>query len=137
MFKTKKSIIDPSNTDTLIGEGTTFEGNLNSKASVRIEGSITGDIECGGDVIIGESGTAHSKLTARDLVLAGTLIGNVKVTGKLTICSTGTLKGNIEAGSFIIEAGGIFNGSSTMLSREELSSVKKTADSANHAKAAI
>lgn len=135
MFKSKKSIIDPNKTDTLIGEGTVFEGKLHSKASIRIEGSITGDIECGGDVIIGESGSANSSVTARDLVLAGTLIGNVKATGQLTICSTGTLKGNVEAGSFIIEAGGIFNGSSVMQNREQAVSEKK--HDQGQAKAAI
>lgn len=110
MFKSKKV----SMTDTLIGEGTTFEGRIKSEASIRIEGNITGDIECLGDVIIGEHGSVKSNISARDVVLAGTVQGNVVTKGKLTITSTGSLQGNISAASFIIEEGGLFQGNSKM-----------------------
>ncbi|GGA03394.1 hypothetical protein GCM10008018_56720 [Paenibacillus marchantiophytorum] len=114
MFKTKKSLLNPNMTDTLIGEGTTFEGRINSEASIRIEGGITGDIECAGDVIIGERGLVKSNISARDVVLAGNVQGNVTTKGKLTITSTGSLQGNINAASFIIEEGGLFQGNSKM-----------------------
>jgi cytoskeletal protein CcmA (bactofilin family) len=114
MFKGKKHAINPNTTDTLIGEGTAFEGRIKSEASIRIEGSITGDIECMGDVIIGEHGSVKSNIAARDIVLAGTVQGNIVTKGKLTITSTGSLLGNINAASFIIEEGGLFQGTSKM-----------------------
>ncbi|MFF2886514.1 polymer-forming cytoskeletal protein [Paenibacillus sp. NPDC057967] len=117
MFKSSKSgsgKINPDTTDTLIGEGTIFEGKIKSEASIRIEGSIIGDIMSSGDVIVGENGVANSNITARDLVLAGQLNGDVEARGKLTICATGVLNGNITAQSLIIESGGVFNGSSKM-----------------------
>ncbi|MHA6480706.1 bactofilin family protein [Paenibacillus sp. strain BS8-2] len=118
MFKNKAGAgkINPDTTDTLIGESTIFEGNIRTEASIRIEGSIIGDIVSSGDVIIGENGVANSNVNARDLVLAGQLNGDVAVRGKLTISSTGVLNGNITAASLIIESGGVFNGSSTMTS---------------------
>lgn len=116
MFKNKQTSvkINPDQTDTLIGEGSIFEGKIKSEASIRIEGSIIGDIESNGDVIIGENGIANSNISARDLVLAGQLNGDLEARGKLTICSTGVLNGNISAQSFIIEPGGVFNGTSKM-----------------------
>lgn len=113
MFK-KKKIMNPNTTDTLIGEGTTFEGRIKSEASIRIEGGITGDIECTGDVIIGEHGVVKSNISARDVVLAGNVHGNIITKGKLTITSTGSLQGNISAAFFIIEEGGLFQGTSKM-----------------------
>lgn len=114
MFKAKKNLMNPNTTDTLIGEGTTFEGRIKSEASIRIEGGITGDIECAGDVIIGERGVVKSNISARDVILAGNVNGNVITSGKLTITSTGSLQGNISAASFIIEEGGLFQGNSKM-----------------------
>ncbi|MCU6711750.1 polymer-forming cytoskeletal protein [Paenibacillus sp. J5C_2022] len=114
MFKTKSGKVNPDTTDTLIGAGTVLEGTLKSQAGIRIEGTVIGDIVSSGDVIIGEGGRAQSNITARDLMLAGQLDGNAEVSGKLTICATGVLNGNISAGSLIIEAGGAFNGSSKM-----------------------
>lgn len=117
MFKKKKDFMNPNTTDTLIGEGTTFEGRIKSEASIRIEGGITGDIECTGDVIIGENGVVKSNISARDVVLAGSVQGNIITKGKLTITSTGSLQGNISATSFIIEEGGLFQGNSKMDSK--------------------
>ncbi|MEK3882975.1 polymer-forming cytoskeletal protein [Paenibacillus sp. PL2-23] len=116
MFKNKPTTnkINPDATDTLIGEGTTFEGKLKTEASIRIEGTIIGDIMSSGDVIIGENGSATSNVIARDLVLAGQLNGDVEVRGKLTICATGVLNGNIATQALVIESGGVFNGSSKM-----------------------
>lgn len=125
MFKNKQTSvkINPDQTDTLIGEGTIFEGRIKSEASIRIEGSIIGDIESTGDVIIGENGIANSNISARDLVLAGQLNGDLEARGKLTICSTGVLNGNISAQSFIIEPGGVFNGTSKMTVNKPVAAV--------------
>lgn len=113
MFKSSKKV-DPNSTDTLIGENSVFEGKIKSEASIRIEGQIQGNVESSGDVIVGVHGVVKSNITARNAVLAGTVHGNVTVTDKLTITSTGKLYGNIGAQSFVIEEGGVFQGSSKM-----------------------
>jgi cytoskeletal protein CcmA (bactofilin family) len=114
MFKKQKVKIDPNMTDTLIGEGTQFEGKIRSAAGIRIEGQLTGDIECTGDVTIGENGVARSNIRARHIILAGHVTGNVTATGKLTIKTTGNLNGNLSAQELSIESGGVFQGSSKM-----------------------
>ncbi|MDD9266671.1 polymer-forming cytoskeletal protein [Paenibacillus sp. GCM10023248] len=128
MFKGKKNLMNPNTTDTLIGEGTTFEGRIKSEASIRIEGGITGDIDCAGDVIIGERGVVKSNISARDVILAGNVHGNVTTKGKLTITSTGSLYGNISAASFIIEEGGLFQGNSKMEAAQPAAAPQPTGD---------
>jgi cytoskeletal protein CcmA (bactofilin family) len=114
MFKSKKTKIDPNMTDTLIGEGSVFEGKIKSGAGIRIEGQIVGDIDCAGDVTIGEHGIARSNILARNIILAGQVAGNISAKGKLTIKATGQLQGNLSALELSIESGGIFQGSSKM-----------------------
>ncbi|WP_028608824.1 bactofilin family protein [Paenibacillus harenae] len=125
MFKRKTTAINPDTTDTLIGEGTIFEGRIKSEASIRIEGQIIGDIESGGDVIIGENGSAQSNIASRDLILAGRLTGNAEIQGKLTIRPTGILIGNLSAQSLIIESGGVFQGNSHMAVKEQAAASAK------------
>ncbi|MCI3922610.1 polymer-forming cytoskeletal protein [Paenibacillus sp. TRM 82003] len=112
MFKAKR--IDVSATDTLIGEGSVFEGKIKSEASLRVEGQMIGDIECGGDVTIGEGGKAKSNITARNVVIAGTVHGNVTTRGTLTLTGTGKLFGNTSAPSLVISEGAVFQGMSRM-----------------------
>ncbi|RED56824.1 bactofilin family protein [Cohnella lupini] len=114
MFKNKKAKIDLNMTDTLIGEGTSFEGKIKSEAGIRVEGQMVGDIECAGDITVGENGIARSHIKARNVVVAGQVVGDVAASGKLTIKSTGQLRGNLSALELSIESGGIFQGSSRM-----------------------
>ncbi|WP_055105687.1 bactofilin family protein [Paenibacillus ihumii] len=132
MFKTKAIPVklDPDTTDTLVGEGSSFEGNIKSDASIRIEGEVTGDIECKGDVTIGEKGRVKSNITARNVIVAGTVTGDIQTKSKLSITSTGKLYGNITVASLSVEEGSIFEGSSRMSSQPE------TASSANQEAAA-
>lgn len=125
MFKKKKSKINPNTTDTLVGEGSTFEGRIRSEASLRIEGNITGDIECIGDVTVGEHGTAKSNINARNVTIAGTVYGNINTKGLLTITATGQLFGNTTAHSLIISEGGLFQGQSKMLQESKAGPAEK------------
>ncbi|WP_276355541.1 bactofilin family protein [Cohnella caldifontis] len=133
MFKNKKSKIDPNMTDTLIGEGTHFEGKIKSEAGIRVEGHLTGDIECTGDVTIGENGSVRSNIKARHIILAGHVTGNVTASGKLTIKASGQLHGNLTAQELSIEAGGVFQGSSRMETARESAGAaeERTAKSEN------
>lgn len=114
MFKGKKQTIDPNTTDTLIGEGSVFEGNIKSEATIRVEGQITGDITCSGDVIISEKGVVRSDIIARNVVIAGKVYGDITAKEKISIVASGQLYGNLHTQSFTIEEGGVFEGTSKM-----------------------
>jgi cytoskeletal protein CcmA (bactofilin family) len=114
MFKSKKKQMNPNITDTLVGEGSQFEGRIKSEASLRIEGMVTGDMECTGDVTVGELGVVKSNITARNIIIAGSVHGNIMTKGILKITATGKLYGNTTAASLMIDEGGIFQGTSKM-----------------------
>ncbi|MOA04715.1 Polymer-forming cytoskeletal [compost metagenome] len=111
MYKANKR---QATTDTLIGQGTLGEGKMICEAGLRIEGEYRGDIECKGDVVIGEVGIARSNISARDVTVAGQVIGDIVTSGKLVITSTGKLFGNISAHTLVIQEGGRLNGISEM-----------------------
>lgn len=104
---------------TLIGEGTIIEGNLRTQASIRIEGRIDGDIECTGDVTIGEQGTACSNINARSVIAAGTIEGSIRVKEMLTITKTGKVYGHIQVPVLHVAEGGILQGTSRMDAKAE------------------
>ncbi|MUT67645.1 polymer-forming cytoskeletal protein [Paenibacillus sp. NEAU-GSW1] len=111
MFKDNKRF---SATDTLIGQGTQMEGKLICEANLRIEGEFSGDIECLGDVIIGESGVARSTIHAKEITIAGKVFGDIVAKGRLTVTATGQITGSVTAQSLIIHDGGLMNGSCHM-----------------------
>ncbi|WP_051217150.1 bactofilin family protein [Paenibacillus assamensis] len=104
----------PSMSDTIISYGTVMEGHLNCQSNLRIDGQFKGTITCQGTVIIGNNGEAHANIEAKQIINAGTIYGELKAAGKLTITSTGHLVGNCVSQSIIIEEGGTLNGISKM-----------------------
>jgi cytoskeletal protein CcmA (bactofilin family) len=114
MFRSTSKKMNPKSTDTLVGEGTQFDGKMISEASLRIEGQINGDIECAGDITIGQNAVVHSNMSARDIIIAGRVKGDIHTHGKLIVTHTGILIGNIDVKSFVIHEGGVFQGNSSM-----------------------
>lgn len=118
MFSKRKAAgTNPDAMDTVIGEGSVFEGKIRSQAGVRIEGTIHGDVESAGDVVIGEKGIVKSNIHARNVVIAGAVHGNVTAKESLTILTSGQLNGNSSASRLVVNEGAVFNGGSRMESK--------------------
>lgn len=101
-------------TDTLIGQGSSIEGKLECKSNLRLEGKFSGEIECLGQVVIGETGEARSNIQGGEVVVAGKVVGDISTRGKLTITGNGQVDGNVDVAKLIILEGGQLNGSSKM-----------------------
>lgn len=98
--------------DTLISHGTEIEGTIRCPGNLRIDGIFRGEIISKGIVVIGERGEAHSNISAKLVIVAGKVVGELKTEGRLTITSTGSVCGNSEAKYLVVQEGGILNGSS-------------------------
>ena len=100
--KFKSSIIK---IDTLIGKRAVIEGNITGKGNYKIDGIITGNVTVKGDIVMGEKASITGNLTAKNIIIAGNVIGDVEASGQLTIKHTGTITGDQKCGSLIVEEG--------------------------------
>ena len=98
---------------TLIGQGCLFEGNITSPASTRLDGTIKGNIDSKGTLIIGEGGVVSGEVKAVEISVHGKVEGNIE-SEKLIIKNGGIVSGDVHSKSFIIEDGGIYNGKCLM-----------------------
>ncbi|WP_433945654.1 bactofilin family protein [Paenibacillus sp. SN-8-1] len=112
MFKDNKRTGKGS--DTLIGIGSDIQGKLRCEANLRLEGKFHGEIETTGEIVIGESGEAHSTIRGNEIIVAGKVFGDIITEGKLTITASGQVDGNVSAHTLVILDGGILNGISIM-----------------------
>jgi len=120
LSRSKSSKKNALPTDSLIGRGTEVEGALACQANVRIEGKFSGVIESSACVTVGEHAEARSDISAREVIIAGKVYGDVQAEGRLTITSTGQMFGNVlAASSLVIAEGGILNGSSKMEPKQD------------------
>lgn len=105
--------------DTIIGRTTLVEGILKTEEPLRIDGKVQGEVISKADLIIGEKSHIAGDVSCQNLMLAGTVQGNIKTTGQLHITSSGKLKGDASIGSFIVDERGMFDGKCTMVQSQE------------------
>ena len=100
---------------TYIGKSLVIKGELSGSEPVHIEGRIEGPIslrEC--HVNIGRDAVVTSNVEAGEIIVRGTLQGNLKVVDRVEVHSGGSLTGNVSAGRVSIECGAFFKGSVDM-----------------------
>lgn len=115
----KQKISVAQKIETLIGKETMMQGNLESKGSIRIDGSFQGDIAGQSDVIIGEEALVQASVKCSNVILAGRVEGNINAEGKLDIRATGVLVGDATVGSLVVEDGATLFGHCKMSIRED------------------
>lgn len=96
--------------NSLVGEGTTFKGEIRLDGLLRVDGDFIGNIHTPGTVLVGKNGRAETSIEAGTVVIGGVVKGNVSAAEKVVILSTGMLIGNVTAPRLIIEEGVLLNG---------------------------
>lgn len=98
--------------ETVIGPNSNFKGSLISDGSVRIDGVCEeGLIKTVGNIVVGPEARVAADLEAENISVSGAVTGNISVSGRLEILSTGKVWGDATVGSFMLdEDGGFFKG---------------------------
>jgi cytoskeletal protein CcmA (bactofilin family) len=111
---TRSAVTDGVEVESLIGEHTTFEGTLKTEGSVRLIGSIQGEIESKSTIIVEEKAHVTARLTATQVMVSGHVDGQIFCEGRCEIRPTGHVTGEISAGALIVQEGAYFDGNSKM-----------------------
>lgn len=103
----------------VIGEGSVFEGRFHVNGSILIEGKFQGEIHSSDQLTVGESGRVKTDIAARQVTVAGTLIGNITASEEVSLLDTGKVLGNITTPRLRVEPGVITEGKVTITSGED------------------
>ncbi|GBU08740.1 hypothetical protein AwDysgo_20710 [Bacteroidales bacterium] len=114
MFKSKQVVTNGSSHNSLAA-GTKIKGSVAAEEDFRIDGSVEGDIECKGKVVVGPEGIVIGFITCQNAEIMGTVKGNILTQGSLVLKSTAEYSGEATTRILEIEAGAGFNGTCTMI----------------------
>jgi cytoskeletal protein CcmA (bactofilin family) len=109
--------------ETVLSNQIKLEGRLQSTSNIRFDGEMLGDLTTDGDLSVGEHGRVKGNVGGRNVVVGGTIHGNVMTSGRLEILATGKVFGDIVVGSLIIDEGGILRGKSAVHGEESNAAV--------------
>jgi len=95
-----------------IGRSVVIKGDVSGAESLYIDGRIEGTINFADSrVTIGRNAVIVANVTAKEVVVMGTVTGNIHCTDRLDIRSEGSLTGDVVTPRVCVEDGAVLKGS--------------------------
>jgi len=95
-----------------LGKNVTVKGQIFSREDLTVDGEVEGTIECHEHrLTIGPNARVQAGLKAREVVIYGSIQGNVEAVDKIDIKKEAKLVGDIKTTRIMIEDGAYFKGS--------------------------
>jgi cytoskeletal protein CcmA (bactofilin family) len=96
----------------VIGKSVMIKGQIFSREDLTIDGEIDGSVELHEHrLTVGPNGKLQAGVKAREVVVLGTIHGNVEASDKIDIRKDAKLVGDIKTARIVIEDGAYFKGS--------------------------
>lgn len=129
LFGTEKKDEEPQlsvrtgDVHTLLGKGSEFDGKLSFEGQVRIDGKFSGQISTKDTLVVGEGARVSAEIIAGNVIVNGTVEGNIKASVLVELHPPAKVKGSIETPALSIDKGVVFEGTCKMenLSKAQVS----------------
>jgi cytoskeletal protein CcmA (bactofilin family) len=99
---------------SVIDQQLAVSGEINTAGSVRVDGRVEGTRHRADTLIIGEGATVVGDIEARDVIIGGSIRGNVMASGRVEIQTKASVVGNIRASAMLLAEGGVVRGHLTV-----------------------
>jgi cytoskeletal protein CcmA (bactofilin family) len=98
-------------TSAILGKSVRVKGQIVSREDLTIDGEVEGTVELQEHrLTVGPNGKVVASVKAREIVVLGTIHGNVEATEKIDIRKEAKLVGDIKTARIVIEDGAYFKG---------------------------
>ncbi len=113
--------------NAFVGKGVSFKGVISYHGTVRIDGTLDGEIHTEGTLLVGEEAVLNAKVTAGTIVCKGQITGDIVAREKITLRAPAVINAGIETPMMSMEDGVVFNGTIEMASKSRGEVVKAAA----------
>ena len=111
----KERVFDHGEISGFLDEGTSFEGELVFRNTMRIDGKFKGSIKSKNVLIVGETAEIDGDVEVSNVSINGKLNGTIKADKKVEIHSKGRVYCDIDTPKLVIEDGAFFQGNCNMM----------------------
>jgi cytoskeletal protein CcmA (bactofilin family) len=96
--------------DSLIAADLSIEGKIEGAGHVRIAGRFKGDVRVQGDLTVESGAQVAGEIRADTVLVGGEVRGNIHADSRVQLLESGTLIGDLKAGSLTVAAGSRMRG---------------------------
>ena len=98
----------------LIGNGTTFKGDIESNGDIRIDGHLIGSVKSNGKISVGQTGVIEGDLNCKQAEISGVVKGSINTDELTALKSTSKVEVDLTTKQLLIEVGAQFTGKCVM-----------------------
>jgi len=114
MFGTKGAAKPQSRIDSLIGAGTTLEGNITFSGGLRVDGRINGNVASTGDqpgtMVISEQAEVNGEIRVNHVIVNGRVNGPIHASETLDLQAKAHVSGDVHYRRLEIQGGAVVQG---------------------------
>lgn len=103
---------------SVIAQGTVYKGDIQSDGSIQVYGRAEGTLTAKEDIWLAEGADVEATVTARRVIVAGRVSGNVNAHSRFEALPQGVIEADVRAPSFVVHEGAAINGKLTMSSND-------------------
>ena len=97
-----------------VGKDVEFKGIITYSGTVRVDGSLEGEIHTDGGLLVGSEAVIKAKVTAGTVVCHGTIHGDIQAKDQIVLCAPAVVQGSLTTPVLSMEEGVVFNGTLEM-----------------------
>ena len=97
-----------------IVEGTIINGDIISQADFRLDGSLIGNFQSEGKIVIGPAGSVIGDILCKNADIEGKFEGKIEVVETLNVKAKAFIKGEVIVGKLSVEPGADFSATCIM-----------------------
>jgi cytoskeletal protein CcmA (bactofilin family) len=105
-----------NNATTYLAASSKFVGSITGQGAYVFCGSVEGECDINGPLTLAEGGRWKGTMKATDIVIAGTVEGDVVAKQRVEIAGTARINGSLSGNSIAVAEGAIIEGAITVTS---------------------
>ena len=114
MFGSKKTNKPQTRIDSLIGAGTTIEGNISFTGGLRVDGQVRGNVTSADDkpgtLVLSDQARIEGEIRVAHAVINGTVIGAVNAIEYVELQGKANVTGDVQYRTLEIQLGAVVQG---------------------------
>ncbi len=100
----------PNRTESILAAGLTIEGKIEGEGSIRVAGKFKGAINVKGELAIDPGAVIDGETNANTVLVGGEVRGHIAAGSRVELRESGTIIGDLKAGSLTVAAGSKMRG---------------------------
>ena len=120
-----------------IGKSVCIKGELSGSEDIYLDGEVEGSIQLSGNSLtVGPNGRVRANVSARNVIVSGSLTGNIQASERTEFRKSATVSGDVQTRRIAIEDGAFFKGKLEILPETKAASNATTVASSTAVPAA-